>query len=215
MHKKYHNKWYSTLTFVQKTEKFDEEGKALPIETWYEALQSPGNLCIKFEDLQGDNGVVFRGDSMYIIQEGEILNQRPLLHSLLILGFDVYFNDPEVTKQQLATLNFDLKKQYTTVHEGRTVYVVGATSPEDKSNQFWIDKQRLYFIKSITYNPNGNTAEVDFLEYQKVNKGWIAPKVVMKRNGKISMIETYSDIKTGVNLDPLIFDPLHFKEVNW
>ncbi len=213
MHKKYHGKWYHSLTFTQKTEKFQND-QALPVETWYEALELPGKLTIKFNSKDSGDGIIFAKDSAFFFRKGQNVSARPSVHPLILLGFDVYFHTPENTISKLKNLGYDLSKFYEKSYKGRNVYVVGATSKDDKSNQFWIDKEHLYFVKSINYR-GSFTSEIEFMEYQKLKDGWIAPKVVFKQNGKITMIETYRDILTDIPIAKEVFNPKKFSSIRW
>ncbi len=97
MRERYAGKWYRTLTFVQKTTLAD--GK---VETWYEAAELPGKLRIDIAPLAERNTLLFRNDSVYDFKAGVLAESKPLIHPLMVLGFDVYAQPVEVTIRQLA-----------------------------------------------------------------------------------------------------------------
>src|SRR5918996_5107297 len=105
MRERYLGKWYRTLTFVQKTTLPD--GK---VETWYEAAELPGKLRIDIAPLDGRNTLLFRNDTLYEFKAGKLTETKPLIHPLMVLGFDVYAQPVDVTIRQLQTLGFDLAR---------------------------------------------------------------------------------------------------------
>jgi hypothetical protein len=136
MRERYLGKWYRTLTFVQKTTLAD--GK---VETWYEAAELPGKLRIDIAPLEGKNTLLFRNDSLYEFKGGKLAESRPMIHPLMVLGFDVYAQTVHATARQLRSLGFDLAKLHEATWQGRPAYVVGAAAGDTVTRQFWIDKE--------------------------------------------------------------------------
>ena len=201
MHDRYAGKWYRTLTFVQKTT--HEDGS---IETWYEALQFPGLLRIDIAPIDSSNVLLFRHDSIYVIRGGQNRPARPLVHPLMVLGFDVYFDPPETTIGKLKGLGFDLSTMREDTWQGRPVYVVGAAAGDTTSNQFWVDKERLVFVRSLQPGQGGAIMETQFNKYQRLGEGWVSPEVLFYRNGVIVTREEYSDMRGDVPLPASLFD---------
>ena len=85
MRDRYGGKWYRTLTFTQKTTLLD--GK---VGTWYEALELPGKLRIDIAPLDSGKTLLFRNDSLYVFDQKTLKASHPLVHPLMVLGFDVY-----------------------------------------------------------------------------------------------------------------------------
>ncbi len=77
------------------------------------------------------------------------------------------------------------------------------------SPQFWIDKQRLYFVRM--FRPAGKdgavTSETQFNNYQRLDGGWISPEVIFLIQGKTATTEAYSEIRANVKLDNSLFTP--------
>ncbi|HEY0005247.1 MAG TPA: outer membrane lipoprotein-sorting protein [Pyrinomonadaceae bacterium] len=211
MQKKYAKSWYRTATFVQKTTEIDKDGKSTAA-IWYEALAMPGKLRIDFDPIKDGNGILFADDTLYSFKAGKLERTQPLVHPLLVLGFDVYFLPPEQTIAKLKQLKFDFSVLREDTWQGRPVYVVGAKMGDLRSPQFWIDRERLYFVRMI--RPVGKdgslVSETQFNKYQKLGGGWIAPEVIFMINGKTTTTEEYSDMRAGVALDQSFFDPQHW-----
>src|SRR5256714_14074655 len=107
MQKKYGKSWYKTATFVQKTTNIDKDGNQ-KVETWYEALSVPGSLRIDFTPTKDGNGILFTNSQIYVFKNGKVDSNRPYVHPLMILGFDIYRLSQADAIETLAGLKFDL-----------------------------------------------------------------------------------------------------------
>ena len=85
---------------------------------------------------------------------------------------------------------------------------MGATSRSDTaSKQFWIERDRLVFVKMQETDANRRFSAVMFLDYVPAGQTWMAREVWQYVNGAPRLHEEYSNIKTDVTLDPALFDP--------
>jgi hypothetical protein len=212
MRERYAGKWYRTLTFTQKTTLPD--GK---VETWYEALELPGKLRIDIAPLDSGKTLLFRNDSLYVFEQKKVKASQPLVHPLMVLGFDVYQAPVAETVRKLTGLNFNLSKLYQTTWRGRPTYVVGAVAGDTTSPQFWIDAERLYFVRSLEPSKKDPsvTNETIFDKYIPLAGGWLEMEVVFLANGKQQVKEEYSDPKANVKLEPGIFEPNTWRAPGW
>lgn len=209
MHKKYEGKWYKTLTFVQKNTQYKPDG-ATENSVWYEAMSAPGKLRVDFAPLETGNGMMFADGKQHSFKDGKLVRSQPLVHPLMVLGFDIYLQPVEKSIGQLKELKIDLSVIHENTWQDRPVYVVGAKEGDLRSPQFWIDKKNLYFVRML--QPGGRdknqTQETQFNKYQKVKGGgWIAPEVVFLTDGKRTFLEEYTDVQTGISLDENLFVP--------
>jgi outer membrane lipoprotein-sorting protein len=208
MHQKYAKKWYKTLTFVQKNTQYKPDGTTQN-SIWYEAMSAPGKLRIDFDPLESGGGIMFADGMQHNFKDGKLAKSSPLVHPLMVLGFDVYLQPVEKTVNQLKELKIDLSTFHEEKLDGRAVYVVGAKQGDLRSTQFWIDKKNLYFVKMIqTVGKNqDHVQEIQFNKYQQAKGGgWVAPEVVFIVDGKTVYMEEYSDIQTDIALDAKLFD---------
>lgn len=213
MYQRYQNMWYRTLTFRQTTT--ITRGTATPsTQTWYEALSLPGHLRIDFGNPEAGNGVLYRSDSSYNIASGKITSADTGFNPLLVLGFDVYEQPPEQTISILRHLGYQMSRMHTTSLDGKSVYVVGATSNSDStSRQFWIDRDRLLFVRSRERNPGGQQSDIRFTDYVPAGTGWVARQVWQTLGGTPRLHESYADIKADAPLDSALFDPRQWSTV--
>lgn len=209
MQKKHAKSWYRTLTFVQKSTTIKPDGTSESV-IWYEALNAPGKLRIDIDPLKDGNGFMYANGMQYAVKSGKLVNTQARINPLLLLGFDIYFQPAAATIGPLKEMGYDVTKLHEDTWQGRSVYVVGADAGDAHSNQFWIDKQNLYFVRLIEAvgKNKDKTQEIQFNKYQKAQGGgWISPEVIVLLDGKRVFMEEYSEIKTRVKLDDRLFDP--------
>jgi hypothetical protein len=216
MHDKYTNKWYKTLTFVQKNTQYKPDGTTQN-SIWYEAMNAPGKLRIDFDPLESHNGIMFLDDKQHSFKDGKLMRSQPFVHPLLVLGFDVYLQPVEKTIGQLKELKIDLTLVREDTWQNRPVYVVGAKQGDLRSTQFWIDKKNLYFVRML--EPAGKdkdkVQEIQFNKYQSVKTGgWVSPEVVVLVDGKRNWMEEYTDMQTNVPLETNLFDTEKWTSAN-
>jgi outer membrane lipoprotein-sorting protein len=208
MHDRYAKTWYRTLTFTQESVTHKPDGSTSS-EIWHEALSVPGRLRIDFGDPAAGNGALFVSDHQYVYKNGKLASDKPRIHPLLVLGFDVYAQPVEKTIQQLKGLKIDLASTHEEPWKGRTMLVVGAKQGDLSSPQFWIDKERLYFVRlrqPDEHNPNA-TEEIDFDNYRQVEGGgWVAEHVAVYSDDKLVFEEKYSDVRINPPLEDKLFD---------
>lgn len=204
MHERYSNKWYRTITFTQKTTVALPSGGQI-VQTWYEAAALPGALRID-TDLQSKGGVLYARDSSYTFSAGKLVNAAARLNDLLVLGFDVYTQPVAKTEAILEKEGFDLGKMHQSEWQGRPVYVVGAARGDTSTKQFWVDRERLLFVRMLENGRQGHT-DTRFNYYAQFGGGWVATQVVQLVNGKRRLMEQYSNVKTDVPLSADLFDP--------
>jgi hypothetical protein len=213
MRARYDGKWYRTLTFTQKTSRLLADG-TWRVDAWYEAMKLPGQLRIDFDPISAGNGVLYAKDSAFTIRNGRPLPGQRSINPLLLLGFDIYFNSAERTAALLRREGYDLTRVHADVFQGRPMIVVGVRQKSDSLHkQFWIDAERLYFVRTLGPAPTDLTKvqDVRFVNYQRRGDAWIAPRVEIHTGGKLVFFEDYSDIHTNLSLDDALFDPGKWK----
>jgi hypothetical protein len=211
MHDRYQNNWYETLTFAQKSTTHNADGTDKS-EIWREALLLPGKLRIDIGPLADGNGILISDGTYTSFKEGKVTATRPFVHLLLVLGFDVYRQSPQITIDQVKGEGFDLSKLHEDTWEGQPVYVVGADKSDLKSKQFWIEKKRLLFVRLMQPDRTDSTknAESRFGDYRQLPAGLVAARVEFFVDGRNVFSEEYSEIVTNPRLDPALFDPKQY-----
>jgi hypothetical protein len=211
MRQAYDGKWYRTVTFTQATTRPNGD-----VETWYEAATVPGLLRIDIAPLDSGRALVFRNDSLYQIEHGAISKVLPFIHPLMTLAFDIYIDPADRTVSRLQGLGFDLSKVHEGTWQDRKVWVIGADSAADTtSKQFWVDQERLLFVRMLEAAPNGKLVDTRFNGYQPLAGGWIETEVLFLVDGQVRGKEEYSDIKAGMTLDAGLFIPSPWQAAGW
>ena len=212
MHDRYAGKWYTTMTFRQKTSRLLPNGN-WNVQTWYEAMKLPGRLRIDFEPVSAGNGVLYARDSQFVVQNGRLLSSGPGINPLLLLGFDVYTATVAHTTTRLRREGFDMEKVHETTFQGKPMIVVGAEKGDYNRKQFWIDKERLLFVRMLEPTPRDTSKmqDIRFVNYEPRGAAWVAPRVEIWSEGKLVFYEDYDDIKVNVELDDALFQPKQWK----
>ena len=216
MHERYKDSWYQTVTFTQKSTTYKSDGTT-SAETWYEAAQLPGKLRIDIGPASNGKGYIFSDGSVTVIKDNKVVSIRKSVNMLLVLGFDVYRQDPESTIAIVRNEGYDLSKLREDTWEGRAAYVVGADQGDLRSRQFWVSKDTLLFLRLIEPardNP-ARLNDIRFVHYQALARTWIAAGVEVYSEGKKVFSEDYSEIQANVKLQPGTFDPEKFSATHW
>jgi outer membrane lipoprotein-sorting protein len=216
MHDRYKTSWYQTVTFTQKSTTYKEDGSS-SAETWYEAALIPGKLRIDIGPPANGNGFVLVDGNVTMMKDGKIAGTRKSVNILLVLGFDVYRQDPETTIAVVKSEGFDLSKVHEDTWEGHPAYVIGADKGDLKSRQFWIAKDTLLFVRVVEPSKSDpkKLNDIRFTDYRPLSGAWIAARVEVYSDEKKVFSEDYSDIQPNVKLEPAVFDPEQFSATHW
>jgi len=212
MHDRYAGKWYRTLTFVQKNTATRSDSTAHSV--WREYAALPGKLRIEFVPADSGNGVLFANDSQFVFAADTIASASAFIHPLMVLGFDVYFDPAERTAARLERLKFDLATVHEDTWQGRPVYVVGAKAGDLRARQFWVDRERLVFVRLLEpgQRDTSRTSDIRFNKYQPAGSAWLSAEVAFLVDGHERWLEEYTEIKTDTPLANTLFDPRQWKK---
>jgi len=212
MRARYAGKWYRTLTFVQNNSEYHPDS-TVSHSVWREWLVAPGKLRIEFQPSDSASGMLFVADSQFTFTKDSMTMARPFIHPLLVLGFDVYAQPVERTAAVLAQRHFDLSVLSEATWQGRPVWVVGAKAGDLHTRQFWVDKERLVFVRMLA--PGGQdttrTSETRFNKYAPLAGGWVSPEVEFLLDGQRLFLEEYHDIQANVPIRDAAWDARQWK----
>ena len=213
MHARYDGKWYRSLTFTQRTVR-----PGRPDATWYEAAIIPGRLRIDVAPIDSANAFMFVGESVYVYRDGKSLPARRDRNLLMTLGFDVYGQPAATTIEQLKEEGIDLSRVRSGTWQGRPVWIVGAAEGDSLSNQFWVDQERLLFVRLIQQVPRQSgkaILEAQFNQYRPLAGGWIAMNVIARMDGKLLQQEDYSDVRANPPLPDSLYNTQTYHRPAW
>jgi hypothetical protein len=216
MHDRYQASWYETLTFTQKSTTYNADGTT-KVETWYEALQLPAKLRIDIGPPADGNGYLMEDGKFTAFKAGKVTGNGPLVNMLLVLGFDVYRQPPEATISVVKGEGYDLTKFHEDSFEGQPVYVAGAEKGDLQSKQFWVEKDRLLFVRLFepAQSDPKKIQDIRFADYRRLAGGWVAARVEVHGEGKLVFSEDYTDIQANPKLAPAVFDSAQYATSYW
>jgi hypothetical protein len=204
----YAGKWYTTLTFTQRT--VVTGGAAKPDSmTWYESI-SGTRLRIDIGDPSLGNGMLYTPDSTYIVRNGQVTRAAAGGNPFLPLIQGVYIQPVAQTVRELKTFGFDLTRMTTGTWEGRRVVIVGASSVSDSTSaQFWVDDRNLVVrvLGAIVGSPR---ADIRIGGYVKVGEAWLGTRLSIIMSNRTQM-EEYDSWRANVPLSPELFDLSRWK----
>ena len=210
MHDKYEGKRFEKLYIKQKVT-FYKNGEKERDEVWTEFIDLPGKVRSNIGNAEEGNCEIVRNDTQFVFRDGKLVFKRRTVHTILLLGFDIYNQNTERTFKQLKELGFNLEKLYETKWQNRQIYVVGTTEDDTVTNQFWINKEHLFLVRLIQNTQSGKLMEVEFNDIKKLGKGWIATELVFKVDGELAFIEEYLDYGIPESIDWENFNVEDFK----
>ena len=208
MYSRYSGNWYKNFTFTQTTENFRNDS-LVKTATWYEAIVFPDNFRISFGDIKDGNAMIQKKDSVFNFRKGKLARRGPRGEDLTFLLGGMYFIPFDSVKARMIKEGYDISKAYESVWKSRKTYVLGAGSDEEKTNQLWIDKEKLIVMRFIKFN--GATKEEGvFGDHKKFGKAWSETSCSFYLNDKLLQKEIYTDCRANTDVDMRLFDPYHF-----
>ncbi|HVS93525.1 MAG TPA: hypothetical protein VHE59_15905 [Mucilaginibacter sp.] len=205
MYARYRGKWHSNLSFSQTTERYKNDS-LVKSQTWYEHILYPDKLRIDFDSLKSGSGVLFRGDSTYVISKHKLVRSVKGENELIFFLGGMYFVPFEQVLTHFKELHYDLSKFHEDTWKGKAVYVIGADKADEKVNQLWIDKEKLVAVRFIKYDDN--TKEEGTMENQiPLKGGWSETYCKFYINEKLLQVEKYHDLVAGGPIDKSMFEP--------
>lgn len=208
MHDRWHGKWSTTRTFVQRTVVPNR-----PDQTWYES-EAAGFLRIDIAPVDSMNSWIARNDSIYIYTRGKAGRARPYANALGLLLCDVYVQPAATTVEKVRKAGFDLSIIHADRWEGQAAWVVGAGAGDSTSAQFWIDQKTLLLIRVL--DPSNGKPFIDARVTARL-KGKVPAEteMVFYRNGKEIQREYYNEVKLNVKFEPWLFEIGPWQRPGW
>ena len=208
VHRRYASTRFRTLSFTQRTTFPDGR-----VEWWYEAEAIPGRARVDVAPFTDGNAQIFRNDSAYVFQKGELARTAAGLAVTMWTLMDMYAIPPAETAAALRRRSFDLERVHERSHDGRDVYVIGALAGDTTSAQVWLDKEHLYTVRIIT--PRGGHRVTDVGKHVFQDGGWVEQEITVYLNGQMTLHEEYFDVKTNVELPVDLFEPDRYRTPPW
>lgn len=208
VHRRYADTRFRTLTFTQKTTFPDGR-----VEWWYEAESIPGMARVDIAPLADRKTSIFRNDSAYVYEGGELQRSGGRLAMTMWTLMDMYAIPPERTAEALRFRGVDLALTHERMHDGRRVIVIGAAEADSTKQQVWLDAEHLYAVRHII--PRGGHRVIDVSGHVFRDGGWVEQEIRVWLNGELQLLEEYFDTRTNVALPAGLFEPEPYLPPPW
>jgi hypothetical protein len=205
MYDRYHNKWHSSLSFNQTTERYKNDS-LIKADIWYERIAYPDMLRIDIGSLNSGNGIIFRKDSTYVFNNNKITRSIKNENELIFFLGGLYFVPFDDVLAHFKALNYDLSKFHASTWKGHAVYVIGADKDDEKVNQLWVDQDKLIPVRFIKYDDKSKEEGL-FEQHIALKNAWSETKCTFYINDKLLQVEKYHNVVPGGLIDKSIFDP--------
>ncbi len=130
---------------------------------------------------------------------------------MLVLGFDVYNVETEITLSNIKKLDYNLDLIREDQCMGKDAWLVGDPS----LNCFWVDRTTLLFLKMQTRR-NGSARSVEFVKYEMIDGSPVATVInFYDSSGKLAMVEKYYDVRPFTEVPSEVFNPDNFASAKW
>ena len=93
MHARYADRWYRDFMLVQDVTRHREGGEEAR-ERVTEYLSLPGRVRAITGPIEDGNAEIYTGGAFHIYEKGQLTRQVEYVHGVLVLGFDVYVQEP-------------------------------------------------------------------------------------------------------------------------
>lgn len=208
----YAGKWYTTLTFTQKTTQRRPDGTDT-VTTWYESVRYTDargtQLRIDVGNPAAGNGVLYTADSLVVMRAGTLAVARAGGNALLPLIEGVYLQPVEHTAEELAPTKVDLGRPVIEGQwDGRPVWIAGASSAADTTSpQIWVDVERKVVVRALLVPvPSVPFMDIRLEGLVPLAGGWLATRCEFYVAGVRSQSEEYQDWKANIELSPALFE---------
>ncbi|MFN8573446.1 MAG: hypothetical protein U0132_15440 [Gemmatimonadaceae bacterium] len=209
MNNRYAGKWFSTLSFSQRTVTYSASGRETR-GVWHEYLAVPGRLRIDYTPLSDHSGVVYAANRVTSFLNGKAAASQGGWNPALILIADVYVQPVDTSAYQLDSLGFKTSIVRRDSAGGQAMWVVGAPAGDTTSSQFWVDADSLLVRRIIQkqVTPQRTTVtDIRLGAYQSVGGYPVAFQIQFYRDGRLFFREDYYDATVNDVLSPDVFDP--------
>jgi hypothetical protein len=84
-----------------------------------------------------------------------------------------------------------------------------------RTRQFWVDKERLVFVRLLEPGRRDTTriSDTRFNQYRPVGAAWLSAEVLFLADGQERWREQYTEIATDTPLADALFDPTQWATV--
>lgn len=206
MHAAWSGKWYRTLSLVQENTIVSASGREQKIE-WRETARLPGRLRIEYLPPSG-SGLLYADGKTHVFVGGKRETTRNEVNLWQLVTADLFAQSPAATTRLLDSLGIDMSKVRGGEWRERPVWIVGAA--DSGAAQLWVDRDRNLVWRLIVRDARSASRpmiETRVTGYADVEGIPLPTGVETYRDGRLTVRETFRDVKVNPEVGEGMFDP--------
>lgn len=194
MHERYYQGPCACYSFSQRNTHYKADTVSGHSE-WHEQIRFPDFFRIQFGEEAKGNYIIYKKDSLYHYEGAQLKKSKSDSISLLLILGGMYYRPLEEVLKRLKADRFDIEKMVESEWDGEMVWIIGAATKEEQSNQIWISKKDFRILRILQKRKVGPMSELRFEAHQKWCNGFVETKVSFWRDGKVEQREEYFNLK--------------------
>lgn len=211
---RYKGKWPQKISYVKKVDirQYGREDSSVQ----YHAYSYPQFGRVDQGSVDDGRAEIIRGAISYSFKRFKKYSQGEAVKyfSNYMLG-DIYYDDFAGLKKVLAYSQIDINLQGTGTWEGRSVTIIGATSPDDRYNvQVWYDTEHLYPVRFIDGRTGRGVKDIQY-HIKRYGGYWFPDSAKEFINKKLVGTIRYENFSSDRKLPEEIFDTELFGSYHW
>jgi hypothetical protein len=176
----------------------------------------PGKLRVDILPSTSRTGDVRDRQRLTVFRAGRRVTTARRVDLRTLLAFDVFAQNADTTIMWLdsARVRFGLARRDD--FSGRPVWVVGASSGDTTSAQFWIDAGEWRLVRVIQRDPRDETTLLDvrYTAYTELLDVPVPTRIEVWRDGELAEVQTLSDFTVNPPLPRGAFDLSRWRVVS-
>lgn len=211
---RYSDNRLKSFSFVQETVQYRSDG-TVDTSTWHELVEYPDRFRIDFRERDAGNTNLFRNDSIYVFRDNKEVHRGREVQGFMVMEGSVYDSPVDSTLSRLQEIGVDTEKYYTTTHQGRHTYVIGAHPGDTTSVQIWLDRDRRNTVRRIMHTRDGSPLLVVYDDFKDFEGHDIETWLEFYLDGRLIQTERYNDVEINPEYDTGVFDPARCLDTYW
>ncbi|MEX2179638.1 MAG: hypothetical protein WD801_13060 [Gemmatimonadaceae bacterium] len=177
--------------------------------------QLPGHLRVETLPTSSRTAYIRQYHRFALFEGGRRVTSASRMDLASLLAYDVFAQRIDTTVMWLDASRMRIALLRREALDGRPVWVVGASSGDFTSTQFWVDADRWRVLRVIQPDPRAPTRleDVHFTHDTTLLDVPVPTRVLVYRGGRLAQRQTLSNFKTNPRVPARAFDLRRWRDV--